>query len=111
MTIPQREAQIHSWTFMSSLIEIYDHFQREAQNHSWTFMASLIEIYDHSQREAQIHLWTFIASLMIIFDQKSAKRKTIYDHLWLHWWSFLTKKKRGAQNQYLIDIIFDKKEP
>ena len=50
-------------------------------------------------------------SLMIIFDQKSAKRKTIYDHLWLHWWSFLTKKKRGAQNQYLIDIIFDKEKP
>lgn len=74
-------------------------------------MSSFIIIYDHSQREAQIHLWTFIASLMIIFDQKSAKRKTIYDHLWLHWWSFLTKKKRGAQNQYLIDIIFDKKEP
>ena len=32
-------------------------------------------------------------------------------HLWLHWWSFLTKKKRGAQNQYLIDIIFDKEKP
>ena len=117
MAISQREAQIHSWTFMSSLIEIYDHFQREAQNHSWTFMASLIEIYDHSQREAQIHLWTFIASLMIIFDQKSAKRKTIYEHLWLHWWSFLTKKKREAQNAkpkniyVFIYIIFDKEKP
>ena len=33
MTIPQREAQNHSRTFMSSLIEIYDHFQREAQIH------------------------------------------------------------------------------
>ena len=30
--------------------------QREAQNHSRTFMSSLIEIYDHFQREAQIHL-------------------------------------------------------
>ena len=114
MTIPQREAQIHSWTFMSSLIEIYDHFQREAQNHSWTFMSSLIEIYDHSQREAQIHLWTFMASLMIIFDQKSAKRKktkTFYDFIDDHFWlkksaerktnisliSFLTRKNHSSQ--------------
>ena len=111
MTISQREAQIHSWTFLASLMIIFDHSQREAQNHSRIFMSSLIEIYDHSQREAQIHLWTFMASLIIIYDQKSAKRKTIYDHLWLHWWSFLTKKKRRAQNQYLIDIIFDKERP
>ena len=57
-------------------------------------------IYDH----LWFHWWSFLT-------KKSAKRKTIYDHLWLHWCSFLTKKKRGAQNQYLIDIIFDKEKP
>lgn len=111
MAISQREAQIHSWTFMSSLIEIYDHFQREAQNHSWTFMASLIEIYDHSQREAQIHLWTFMASLMIIFDQKKREAQKNEDHLWLHWWSFLTKKSAERKtNISLISFLTKKRE-
>ena len=68
MTISQREAQIHSWTFMSSLIEIYDHFQREAQIHLWAFMVSLMIIFDQKKREAQNHLWPFMTSLMIIFD-------------------------------------------
>ena len=45
------------------------------------------------------------------FWPKKREAQKNEDHLWLHWWSFLTKKKRGAQNQYLIDIIFDKKEP
>ena len=93
---------------MSSLIEIYDHSQREAQNHLWPFMASLMiifdpkkkviddkknfcVIYDHSQREAQIYF--------------------IYDHLWLHWRSFLTKKSAKRKKPKTIDIIFDKESP
>ena len=103
--------------------------QREAQIHSWTFMSSLIEIYDHSQREAQIHLWSFIASLMIIFDPKkkviddkknfcliydhsparSAKPfMNIYgfidDHFWL-------KKSAKRKKPKTIYIIFDKENP
>ena len=40
----------------------------------------------------------------------SAKRKFIYEHLWLHLWLFLTPKKREAQNIYdSLMIIFDKK--
>ena len=40
----------------------------------------------------------------------SAKRKFIYEHLWLHLWLFLTPKKRKAQNIYgSLMIIFDKK--
>ena len=75
---------LHWWSFLTKK-------KREAQNHLWTFIASLIEIYDHFQREAQIHLWTFMASFMIIFDPKKARSAK---HLWLHWWSFLTKKSR-----------------
>ena len=50
-----------------SLIEIYDHFQREAQIHLWTFMASLMIIFDQKNRKAQ----NIYGSLMIIFDKKS----------------------------------------
>lgn len=32
-----------------SFMNIYDHFQREAQNHLWTFMASLMIIYDQKK--------------------------------------------------------------
>ena len=44
---------------MASLIEIYDHFQREAQIHLWTFMASLMIIFDQKKREAQ-NIYDFI---------------------------------------------------
>ena len=81
--------------FMSSLIEIYDHFQREAQNHLWTFIASLIEIYDHFQREAQIHLWTFMASLMIIFDQKKREAQNRRTFIF-HWYHFRLIEKSFA---------------
>ena len=65
---------------------IDDHIWPKEKSHWW-------------QEKFLSHLWPF----------PSAKRKFIHDHLWLHWWSFLTKKKRGAQNQYLIDIFFDQK--
>ena len=80
---------------MSSLIEIYDHFQREAQNHLWTFIASLIEIYDHFQREAQIHLWTFMTSLMIIFDQKKREAQNRRTFIF-HWYHFRLIEKSFA---------------
>ena len=93
-------------------------------NHLWPFPSAKRKfIYDH--------LWLHWLKFMII---SSAKRKTIHEHLWLHWLKFMTipsakrkfiyehlwlfiddhfwlKKKRGAQNQYLIDIIFDKEKP
>ena len=106
MTISQREAQIHLWSFIASLIEIYDHFQREAQNHSWTFMSSLIEIYDHFQREAQIHLWAFMVSLMIIFDQKKREaqnRRTFMTSLMI----IFDPKKRVIDDKKNFCLIYD----
>ena len=42
-----------------SLIEIYDHSQREAQIHSWTFLASLMIIFDQksAKRKNKEHLY------------------------------------------------------
>lgn len=36
----------------------------------------------------------------------SAKRKFIYEHLLLHWWSFLTSKKREAQIYFIYDHLW-----
>ena len=49
-------------------------------------MSSLIEIYDHFQREAQIHLWTFMASFMIIFAPQKREAQNIYDFIDDHFW-------------------------
>lgn len=70
-----------------SFMNIYDHSQREAQNHLWTFMASLMIIYDQKSAKRKKTKNIYV-SLMIFFDQKTAKRKTeehlcfIDDYFW-----------------------------
>ena len=88
----------------------------------WPFPArianSFMNIYDfiddHSwpkksakRKTIYEHLWLHWLKFMTI---SSAKRKFIYEHLWLHWWSFLTKKsakRKTEEHLYFIDIILD----
>ena len=100
---------------MSSLVIIYGHFPARSANsfmniyvfidwNLWPFPArsanSFMIIYcfidDHFWPKEKSHWWQekFLSHL---WPFPSAKRKTIHEHLWLHWWSFLTKKKREAQ--------------
>ena len=76
--------KIHVMNIFVSFMNIYDHSQREAQNHLWTFMASLMIIYDPKKARSAKKRRPF----MIFLDQKTAKRKTeehlcfIDDHFW-----------------------------
>ena len=76
--------KIHVMNIFVSFMNIYDYSQREAQNHLWTFMASLMIIYDQKKARSAKKRRPF----MIFFDQKTAKRKTeehlcfIDDHFW-----------------------------
>ncbi len=88
----------------------------------WSFPARSAKPFMNIYVFIDWNLWPFPArsanSFMNIYGfiddnfwPKKREAQKNEDLLWLHWWSFLTKKKRGAQNQYLIDIIFDKEKP
>ena len=73
-----------------SLIDIYDHSQREAQFHSWTFLASLMIIFDQKKREAQKtkNIFGFIDDHFWPKKREAQKQRTFM----FHSLSFLTKK-------------------
>ena len=94
----------HFW-LKSSLYYLLHNIQQHVILNTYylilNFMSSLIEIYDHFQREAQIHLWTFMASFMIIFDPKKAQSAK---HLWLiddHFWQKSHESPESIQNTLL----------
>ena len=84
--------------FMSSLIEFYGHFPARSANsfmNIYVFIDWNLWPFPSAKRKTiQEHLWLHWLKFMII---PSAKRKFIYEHLLLHWWSFLTKKARSAK--------------
>ena len=85
---PPKARSAKTKNIYASFMNIYDHSQREAQNHLWTFMASLMIIYDQ-KKSAKRKKPKTIYDLFWPKNREAQKRRIFM----LHWWSFLTKTR------------------
>ena len=90
---------------MSSFIIIYDHSQREAQIHLWSFIASLMIIFDPKKKVIDDK-----KNFCLIYDHSPARSAkpfmNIYGFIDDHFWLKKSAKRKKTKTIY---IIFDKK--